>query len=275
MFQKIIYFIFIIIFFISCSKKPEIIKTPALKEESFRIYEEGITNMAKGDFFYASKKFSEAESIMPQVEFSAKAALMSSYCLYIINFYPEAKAALERYAVNYPADKNIAYAEYLLAIILYEQILDEKKDIFPLTESKKQFNLFIKKYPNTEYALDLKFKLDLIDNQLAAKELYVAKYYIETKKWIPAINRLKAIIKNYSETIFIEEALHRLVEVYYRVGLEKEATSAAALLGYNYNSSEWYEKSYKLLNKNYKIKKNPIKKMTDGLIKRTMKKILN
>ena len=275
MFQKIIYFIFIIIFFISCSKKPEIIKTPALKEESFRIYEEGIANMAKGDFFYASKKFSEAESIMPQVEFSAKAALMSSYCLYIINFYPEAKAALERYAVNYPADKNIAYAEYLLAIILYEQILDEKKDIFPLTESKKQFNLFIKKYPNTEYALDLKFKLDLIDNQLAAKELYVAKYYIETKKWIPAINRLKAIIKNYSETIFIEEALHRLVEVYYRVGLEKEATSAAALLGYNYNSSEWYEKSYKLLNKNYKIKKNPIKKMTDGLIKRTMKKILN
>ena len=275
MFQKLIYFIFIIIFFISCSKKPEIVKTPALKEESFKIDEEGIATMAKGDFFYASKKFSEAESIMPQVEFSAKAALMSSYCLYIINFYPEAKAALERYAVNYPADKNIAYAEYLLAIILYEQILDEKKDIFPLTESKKQFNLFIKKYPNTEYALDLKFKLDLIDNQLAAKELYVAKYYMETKKWIPAINRLKVIVNDYSETIFIEEALHRLVEVYYRVGLEKEATSAAALLGYNYNSSEWYEKSYKLLNKDYKIKKNPIKKMTDGLIKRTMKKILN
>ena len=162
----------------------------------------------------------------------------------------------------------------MLNIILYEQILDEKKDILPLIKSKKNFNLYIKKYPNTEYALDLKFKLDLINNQLAAKELYVAKYYMETKKWIPAINRLKIIVNDYSETIFIEEALHRLVEVYYRVGLENEATSAAALLGYNYNSSEWYEKSYKLLNKDYKIKKNQKKKMTDGLIKRTIKKIL-
>ena len=108
MFQKLIYFIFIIIFFISCSKKPEISDAPANKEESFRIYEEGITALEKADFFYASKKFSEAESIMPQVEFSAKAALMSSYCLYIINFYPEATAALERYVVNYPADKNVA-----------------------------------------------------------------------------------------------------------------------------------------------------------------------
>jgi outer membrane protein assembly factor BamD len=117
--------------------------------------------------------------------------------------------------------------------------------------------------------------MDLINNQLAAKELYVAKYYITTQKWIPAINRLKIIVKDYSETVFIEEALHRLVEVYYKVGLEEEAKAAAAILGYNYNSSEWYAQSYKILNKNYKEpKKNDIKK-NEGLIRRTIKKILN
>ena len=177
---------------------------------------------------------------------------------------------------KYPADKNIPYAYYLLVIVYYEQILDESKDIAPLLVSKEKINNFLEKYSDTEYALDLKFKLDLINNQLAAKELYVAKYYIETKKWIPAINRLKTIVRDYDETIFIEEALHRLVEVYYMVGLEEEAKTTAALLGYNYNSSEWYQQSYKLLNKDYKIpKKKIIEKDKDkGIIKRTIKKIL-
>ena len=132
--------------------------------------------------------------------------------------------------------------------------------------------IFIKKYPNTDYSLDLVFKLDLINNQLAAKELYVAKFYIKTKKWIPAINRLKNIIKDYSETIFVEEALHRLVEVYYRLGLIEEAKKSAAILGYNHNSSEWYQQSYKVLNKKYKIKKP---KKNDGILKRTLNKIIN
>jgi outer membrane protein assembly factor BamD len=201
---------------------------------------------------------------------------MSSYCFYLINFYNEAEEGLERFMRKYPADKNIPYAYYLLVIIYYEQILDESKDITPLLVSKEKIEHFLGKYSDTEYALDLKFKLDLINNQLAAKELYVAKYYIETKKWIPAINRLKTIVRDYDETIFIEEALHRLVEVYYMVGLEEEAKTTAALLGYNYNSSEWYQQSYKLLNKDYKIpKKKIIKKDKDkGIIKRTIKKIL-
>ena len=137
-------------------------------------------------------------------------------------------------------------------------------------------NFYLKKFPDTEYALDLRFKLDLINNQLAAKEMYVAKYYIKSQKWIPAINRLKLIVDDYSETIYIEEALHRLVEVYYKVGLEEEAKVAAALLGYNYNSSKWYEQSYKIINSEYKIKKLDNKKKKNlGLIKRTIKKILN
>jgi outer membrane protein assembly factor BamD len=275
MYQKLIYSCLIIFLIVSCSKKEVELNIPPGKEKSFEIYKEGVEAIEKGDWFYASKKFAEAELILPNIEFSAKASLMSSYCLYQINFYSEALSSLERFVNQYPADKNIAYAHYLMAMVLYEQILDEKKDINPLLKSKKKIIYFLDNFPETEYSLDLRFKMDLINNQLAAKELYIAKYYIETQKWIPAINRLKTIVKNYSETVFIEEALHRLVEVYYRIGLIEEAKAAAAILGYNYNSSQWYEESYIILNKTYKIKKKKEQKKNVGLIKRTIKKILN
>tara|TARA_B100000427_G_C15477558_1_gene581438 strand:- start:606 stop:1436 length:831 start_codon:yes stop_codon:yes gene_type:complete len=275
MFHKVIY-IFIISFLIfSCSKKEPVAEIPNNKEKSFEIYKEALKNLEEGQYFYASKKFSEAENILPQIEFAAKSALMSGYCLYLINFYTESEEALERFIKKYPADKNIPYAYYLLAVIYYEQILDESKDIEPLLVSKEKIENFLKDFPDTEYALDLKFKMDLINNQIAAKELYIAKFYITNQKWIPAINRLKTIVDHYDETIFIEEALHRLVETYYQVGLEEEAKSAAALLGYNYNSSEWYQRSYKLLNKDYKIPKKKTPEERDGgIIKRTIKKIL-
>jgi len=275
MLSKIISSLLLILLLVSCSKKEPEINIPADQDKSFEIYKEAVEAMNRGDYFYASKKFSEAEPILPRIEFSAKASLMSSYCLYLINFYPEATANLERFINQYPADKNVAYAHYLIAIVLYEQILDEKKDINPLIQSKEKIEFFLKNFPDTEYALDLKFKMDLINNQLAAKEMYVAKYYIATQKWIPAINRLKIIVEDFSETVFIEEALHRLVEVYYTVGLENEAKAAAAILGYNYNSSEWYAQSYKVLNKTYRIPKKSDIKKNDGLIKRTIKKILN
>src|SRR5210317_506822 len=275
MLSKIISSLLLILLLASCSKKEPEINIPADQDKSFEIYKEAVEAMNRGDYFYASKKFSEAEPILPKIEFSAKASLMSSYCLYLINFYPEATANLERFINQYPADKNVAYAHYLIAIVLYEQILDEKKDINPLIQSKEKIEFFLKNFPDTEYALDLKFKMDLINNQLAAKEMYVAKYYIATQKWIPAINRLKIIVEDFSETVFIEEALHRLVEVYYTVGLENEAKAAAAILGYNYNSSEWYTQSYKVLNKTYQNQKKSDIKKNDGLIKRTIKKILN
>jgi len=275
MYQKLIYLLITIFLFTSCGKEIPETNVPPSKDKSFEVYKEAVSEMNRGEFFFASKKFSEAESILPQIEFSAKASLMSSYCLYLINFYPEASANLERFINQYPADKNIAYAHYLTAIIMYEQILDEKKDINPLNKSKEKIIFFLKKYPNTEYALDLKFKLDLINNQLAAKEMYIVKYYSLTQKWIPAINRLKIIVNDFSETIFIEEALHRLVEIYYKIGLTEEAKAAAAILGYNYNSSEWYAQSYKILNKSYKLPKKSDVKKDDGLIKKTIKKILN
>ena len=274
--HKIIILFLILIFSFSCSKKEVETNIPTSKDKAFQIYQEAVIAMNNGEYFFASKKFKEAEEIMPKIEFAAKSSIMASYCLYLINFYDEANLYLERFVKRYPVDKNVSYAYYLLALNSYEQILDEKLDVTPLITSKKKIKNFIKKYPDTEYALDLKFKLDLINNQIAAKEMYVAKYYMKSKKWIPAINRLKLIVNDYDETIFIEEALHRLVEVYYEVGLNDEANAAAVLLGYNYNSSTWYEQSYKIINSDYKIKKPKNKKSNSfGLIKRTIKKILN
>ena len=179
---------------------------------------------------------------------------------------------------KYPADKNIQYAKYLIVLSNYEQILDEKKDLNPLLTTKKLAEDYIREYPDTDYSLDLKFKLGLIQNQLAAKEIYIAKYYIKTQKWIPAINRLKVVVKDYQETIFIEEALHRLVEIYFNLGLLGEAEKTASILGYNYNSSKWYENSYALLNKDYQKEQRILKKSKDkekGLVRKTIDKILN
>ena len=274
--RKNLFFIFLITFLLSCGGPKldeQAIKPPTTNEEAIKIYQEGLDGMLEGNYLYASKKFSEAEGMLPQIDWASKSALMSSYCLYNINFYQEAVLNLERFIRIYPASPYISYAHYLIAISYYEQILDEDKDIQPLLVSKKKIEAYLERFPDTDYAIDLKFKLDLIINQLAAKELSIARYYIKNEKWIPAINRLKTIVEKYDKTIFIEEALHRLVEIYYKIGLENEAKSAAALLGYNYNSSEWYERSYKILNKNYK----PIqidKKKDTSLIKRTIKKIL-
>ena len=244
----------LILLLYSCSNSNEnLIYKPTENLDPFKLYEDGLTAFKKNDYFFADKKFSEAELNFKDVELAAKSAIMSSYSLYGINYYDEALENLERYLKVYPADKNVIYAHYLTAIIYYEQISDEKKDLQPLIKANKKINFFIEKYPRSEYAIDLKFKKDLIENQLAAKELYVAKYYISTQKWVPAINRLRIIVDKFDKTIFIEEALHRLVEIHYYLGLENEATKYAKILGYNYNSSEWFKQSYKVFNKDFKL----------------------
>ena len=214
--------IIFLISLISCSKK-EVGYEIKPRSDPYKVYEEAYEAFQKGDYFYANKKFTEAELNFKVVQLAAKSSIMASYSLYGINFYPEALESIERFQKKYPADKNIVYAHYLIALIYFEQIADEKKDVEPLLKAKDKIDFFIKKYPDSVYSLDLKFKKDLIINQIAAKELYVAKYYISVQKWIPAINRLKIIVKDYDKTIFIEEALHRLVEIHYFIGLEDEA----------------------------------------------------
>ena len=273
MYQKLFFLILTFIIIANCSKKEDIEFSSIDKLDPYTLYQEGYNAFEIGDYFYAEKKFSEAELNFTVVEYAAKSAIMSSYSLYGINFYLQALESLERYLRKYPADKNVIYAHYLIAIIHYEQISDERKDLQPLLDANTKIDFFLNKYPDSDYALDLKFKKDLIKNQLAAKELYVAKFYISIQKWVPAINRLKIILKDYEDTIFIEESLHRLVEIHYLLGLEEEAKKYAKILGYNYNSSEWFAQSYKILNKDYKIVKKDKTDDGENFFKKIIRKI--
>ena len=263
--------IFSIVF--SCSSKDQVY-VASEKVDPYKLYQEGFKEFERNNFFLANKKFSQAELNFDKIELASKSAIMSIFSLYGINFYNQALDELIRFKKTYPADKNIIYAHYLEAIIYYEQISDEKKDLDPLLKANKKIDFFLTQYPNSDYAIDLKFKKDLIKNQLAAKELFVAKYYISTQKWVPAINRLKLIVKDYDETVFIEEALHRLIEIHFHLGLQDEAERYASILGYNYNSSEWYQQSFKILNKDYEIQTNLIKKNSQKKEKNFFKKII-
>ena len=266
----LILFLSVLLLF-SCSKKNSKISS-TVEEENVILdtYTEAVEALKKGDAFYAGKKFREVEALAPQTEWAAKASLMASYADYSRNAYSNSVASLERHINMYPADENIPYAHYLIAICFYEQILDEKKDLKPLLKAKEKFEFIIQNYPETDYATDGRFKIDLIIDQLAAKEMSIARYYIKTEKWIPALNRFKLVVEKYDKTVFVEEALHRLVEINYRLGLEKEAKEAAAILGYNYQSGEWYERSYKVFNKKYKPKKIKKEKRM-GLVRRKIK----
>ena len=275
---KLIHIIFILIslLFVSCSKeikKETVIKEKDLELQVMEAYKKGMESLEQGDVLFAAKKFNEAEILFPQSEWAPKSALMAAYSYYIQDYYGDTIAELERFIKIYPRHKNIDYAYYLLAISYYEQIVDEKKDLQSISNSKKNFETIIREFPNTEYALDAKFKIDLINDILASKEMYIARYYFNKKKWIPTINRLRSVIDNYETTIYTEEALHRLVEVYYILGLKDEAEKYASLLGYNYQSSEWYEKSYSVFNKAYE--KNKINKNNDRKIIKKIKSLFN
>ena len=252
-----IFFIFLVLCS-SCSKEQineSTIKGKSLDNQVLEAYEEGIEALEGGDVLYAAKKFNEAETLFPQGKWASKSALMAAYSYYTQDYYGDAIAELERFIKVYPLHKNLDYAYYLLAICYYEQIVDEKKDLQSIIKARKNFQFIIKNYPNTQYALDSEFKIDLINDILAAKEMYIGRYYFDKKKWIPAINRFRTVVDDYDTTIYAEEALHRLVEVYYTIGLIDESEKYAKLLGYNYQSSKWYENSYSLFNKNYKVRK--------------------
>ncbi len=253
---KIVFIIFSLIFSYSCSKETEnikLIKETDQKIEMISAYEDGISLFEIGDYFAASKKFLEAEILFPQSQWAPKSVLMASYSYYMQSYYSLAIENIKRYFKTYPNDKNKAYAHYLLAICYYETIEGEKKDLAPLILSKKEFNFVIKNFPNTDYAYDAKFKIDLINDILAAKEVYIGRHYIKKEKWIAALNRFKNVLKEYETTNHVEEAIHRLVEIYYKLGMEEESLKYASLLGYNYNSGEWYKETYKIFNRKYKI----------------------
>ncbi len=258
-------------FILACSKEEKeisVIKETTQDLEMVSVYEEAYKALNEGDPYFAAKKFLEAELLFPQSVWAPKSALMASYSYYMQSYYSEALYNLERFLKTYPTDKNVAYVNYLIAMCYYETIEDEKRDSAPLLKAKDQFDFIVQNYPDTEFALDAKFKLGLIEDILASKEMYLGRHYIKKGKWIAAINRFKIIIDDYSQTIFVEEALHRLVEINYKLGLTEESQKYANVLGYNYLSSEWYKKSYKVFNKDYSSKiQKPAKDKTGVLEK--------
>jgi outer membrane assembly lipoprotein YfiO len=254
--NKIILIFLSFIFLFSCSKEIEkvsVIKETNQKVEMISAYQQGMSLMEVGDYFAASKKFLEAEILFPQSEWAPKSVLMASYSYYMQDYYSLAIQNLKRYFQTYPKDTNKAYGHYLLAMCYYETIEGEKKDLAPLILSKKELNFIIENFPNTDYAYDSRFKIDLINDILAAKEVYLGRHYIKKKKWIPALNRFKNVLEEYETTVHVEEAIHRLVEIYYKLGMEEESLKYASLLGYNYNSGKWYEETYRIFNKKYEV----------------------
>ena len=252
---------FIIFSQISCSVKNEkitILENKDLQSQMMELYAEGYEAFLERDILFAAKKFNEAELIFPQSEWAPIAALMTAYVYYSDDYYSDAIYHLERYLKLYPSHKDIDYGHYLLGMCFYENIIDEARDLGPLLSAKKEFELLTKDYPNTEFALDAKFKLELINDRLAGKEMYIGRHYEKSKKWIAAINRFKDVLKNYETSVYVEEAIYRLAEIHYIIGLEAEAKKYATLLGYNYGSSNWYKASYKIFNKNYDLSEKEI-----------------
>ena len=275
--KKLIFLVFLI-FVASCSKdiisKESLINETSLELQVVEAYNEGLKSLNEGDVLFAAKKFNEAEILFPQSEWAPKAALMAAYSYYTQDYYVDAEAELKRFIRVYPFYKNLDYAYYLLGTVYYEQIIDEKKDLKSIDNAKNIYELIINKYPNTEYAIDAEFKIDLIKDILASKEMYIGRYYFEKKKWIPAINRFKTVINEFEKTIYVEEALFRLVEIYYTIGLQNEAKKYAKLLGYNYQSSEWYEKSYAIFDKTYVANKRIKTNKKENILNR-FKSLLN
>ena len=261
---------------VNCGGKKEKevdIKGLDLEAEMIEAYNEGLKALEEGDVLFAAKNFNAVENLYPQSIWASRSVLMAAYSYYTQDYYGDAISELKRFIRNYPTNENLAYAYFLLGTCYYELIVDEKKDLSSLLNSKKYFDIVIKNHPNTDFALDAKFKLDLIANILASKEIYIGKYYMSKKKWIPAINRFRNVVNNYEKTEYVEEAIHRLVEVNYMIGLESEAKKYAALLGYNYQSSEWYKESYRVFNKDYDDPKDKIKKNKQNVIIRNFKKL--
>ena len=271
----------IVLFFLtSCAKEDTqkiVIKEKSLDLQVLAAYEEGKKALKEGDVLFAAKKFNEAEILFPQSDWAPKSALMAAYSYYTQDYYNDAVSELIRFIKVYPNHKDIDYVYYLLGLCFYEQIVDEKKDLKSIVDAKKYFQIVVKNYPNTDYALDAEFKLGLIDDVLASKEMYIGRYYFERKKWIAAINRFRTVIDQFETTIYTEEALHRLVEIHYILGLTNEADKYAKLLGYNYQSSKWYEQTYMLFDAKYKknIKKIQKEKKKNRSILKKLKSIFD
>jgi len=249
-------------------KKEILVIEEDIREQMVKSYSEAIDLLNDGDNLSAAKKFNDAEIFFPESEWAPKAALMAAYSYYSQNYYSDAIYEIDRYMEKYPKDKNLDYAHYLKGICYFEQANDEKKDFGSINGAKVEMEYILKNYPDTDFAIDAKYKLDLINTILASKEMYLGRYYMQRKKWIASINRFRFVLENYDTSVYAAEALHRLVELYFILGYIEESKKYASILGYNYQSDKWYKETYKIYNKNYSdpIKNKKVKKK--GILKK-------
>jgi outer membrane protein assembly factor BamD len=236
-----------LLFLGSCSSKTEQTIKPKVVISLDRLYSEAQRKFEEGSLQEAIELFEMVEKDYSYTEWAAKSLLMRAYIYYEAGNYISALTILKKFKTRYSGDKNIAYAEYLTAICLFEQINFVALSQEPTTLALRQFEKVIQNYPKSEYASDAKFKIDLIRDQLAAKEMYIGRYYAKRNKWIPALQKFNNVLKKYENTIYIEEALHRLVEINYTIGNIPAAKKYASILGYNYNDTDWYKKSYNIV----------------------------
>ena len=256
----------------SCSLKNDKLVKPKKIPSLEKLYVEAYKNFEIGKYNDAIELFNEVEKNYGYTEWASKALLLKAYIYYDSSRYIDALENLKIFKKLHSGNKEMVYAEYLIAICLFEQININSRDQTNTKLALNQFNKVINNYPNSLYAEDLVIKLDLIYDQLAGKEMYVARYYQKREKWLAALKRLMNVLEKYQTTIYTEEALHRLVEINYKIGNIEAAKKYASILGYNFNDSDWFKKSYKIVaDKDFVVKQDKTKKT----LKEKLKALIN
>jgi len=236
-------------FLTACSSTDEEV---SYQEEPVQIlYNRALAQLNSENYLEAARGFDEVERQHPYSVWSTKAQVMSSFAYYQSNKYDQAILAADRFIELHPGNKDVPYAYYLIAISYYEQITGVGRDQKVTRQALEALQKVVRRFPNTEYARDAQLKIDLTRDHLAGKEMEIGRYYQKSKHYVAAINRFRQVIERYQTTTHVPEALHRLTENYLALGIKDEAQNSAAVLGYNFPGSEWYQDSYALLDENY------------------------
>ena len=206
--------------------------------------------MERNDYDQSAALFAEVERQHPYSIWARRAQLMSSFSYYMAQKYTDAISSSQRFLTIHPGNEHAPYASYLIAMSYYQQIADVTRDQKITQQAQDAFNELVRRYPQSRYAADARLKLDLINDHLAGKEMEVGRFYQRSGQWLAAVGRFRAVVDKYQTTSHTPEALERLVETYLNLGMPGEASKAAAVLGANYPGSKWYDRSYKLIQRN-------------------------
>ena len=259
------------LFAAACSSSGKKKKFAYVERPVEQLYAEATERLEKKRYDEAIAYFEEVERQHPYSSWARRAMLMKAFAYYQDNEYEETVQAVDQFVALHPGNKDVPYAFYLKAMSYYEQIRDVGRDQDFTDNAVSALTDVVRRYPGTEYARDARLKLDLTFDHLAGKEMYVGRFYLKQNKHIAAINRFKYVINNYQTTTHVPEALHRLVEAYLEVGIQSEARAAAAVLGYNYPGTRWYEDTYSLLNRNDLVEKWNLADATSRVLPRAAK----